>query len=159
MAVEREPMTPAGYKRLVEEIERIKSIERPENIKALEEARAHGDLSENADYDAAKNNQGMIGARLKIAEDKLARAEIIDPATLSGTTIMFGAKVNLVDIETNDEVTYQILGTYEADIKKRIISLDSPIGRAMIGKQEGDEVVVQTPSGPKTFAVQQVQYK
>ena len=159
MAIEREPMTPAGYKRLVEEIERIKSVERPENIKALEEARAHGDLSENADYDAAKNNQGLIGARLKLAEDKLARAEVIDPKTLSGPTVMFGATVHLVDVETNDEVTYQILGAYEADIKKRIISLESPIGKALIGKQEGDEVVVQTPNGPKTFGIQSVQYK
>jgi transcription elongation factor GreA len=156
---EREAMTPTGYRRLLEEIERIKTVERPENIRAIEEARSHGDLSENADYDAAKNAQGLIGARLKLLEDRLARAEVIDPKTLTGPTIMFGATVNLVDMESDDELIYQILGTYEADIKKRIISLESPIGRALIGKQTGDEVLVQTPSGPKTFAIQDVVYK
>lgn len=156
---ERETMTPLGYKRLLDEIEHIKSVERPENIRALEEARAHGDLSENADYDAAKNAQGLISARLKLAEDRLARAEIIDPKTLKGPGIMFGATVVLVDLETDDEIRYQILGAYEADIKKRIISLESPIGKALIGKQEGDEVIVQTPGGRKTFAIQSVEYK
>jgi transcription elongation factor GreA len=152
-------MTPAGYQRLLSEIERIKSVERPENIRAIEEARAHGDLSENADYDAAKNNQGLISARLKMAEDRLARAEVIDPKTLSGPSVMFGATVTLADLETNEEITYQILGAYEADIKKKIISLESPIGRALIGKQEGDEVTVQTPSGSRTFGIQQIIYK
>jgi transcription elongation factor GreA len=157
--MERFPVTPQGHARLVKEIEQIKSVERPRNIKALEEARAHGDLSENADYDAAKNEQGLIEARLNLAEDRLARAEIIDPKSLTGTVVMFGATVTLVDLDSGDEVVYQVLGPYEADAKKRIISLESPIGKALIAKQEGDEVVVQTPNGPREFGIHKVVYK
>lgn len=157
--MERFPITPQGHARLLKEIENIKGIERPRNIKALEEARAHGDLSENADYDAAKNEQGLIEARLNLAEDRLARAEVIDPKTLTGPTVMFGAIVTLVDLDSGDEVVYQVLGPYEADIKKRIISLESPIGKALIGKQEGEEVIVQTPNGPREFGIHKVLYK
>lgn len=158
-SMERFPITPAGYEKLIKEIENIKHVDRPRNIKAIEEARGHGDLSENADYDAAKNEQGLIEARLKLAEDRLARAEVIDPKALSGTQIMFGAIVSLVDSDTGDELTYQVLGPYEADVKKRIISLESPIGKALIGKNEGDEVVVQTPNGPREFGILKVVYK
>lgn len=157
--MERFPVTPAGYAKLQKEIEHIKSVERPRNIKALEEARAHGDLSENADYDAAKNEQGLIEARLNQAEDRLARAEVIDPKSFTGPQIMFGATVHLEDLESGDEVTYQILGPYEADIKQKIISLESPIGKALIGKAEGDEVVVHTPNGPRQFGVHKVEYR
>ena len=159
MSVKREPMTPEGYERLLKEIENIKTVERPRNIKALEEARAHGDLSENADYDAAKNEQGLIAAKLAQAEDRLARAEVIDPKTLSGSTIMFGATVTLIDIETEETIKYKILGAYEADMKNRTISLDSPIGKALIGKSEGDEVGVSTPNGLREFSIQKVEYK
>ncbi len=157
--MDRFPITPEGYTRLQKEIEQIKSVERPRNIKALEEARSHGDLSENADYDAAKNEQGLIEARLNQAEDRLARAEIIDPKKLSGPTVMFGATVTLVDLETNDEIIYQILSPFEADPKKRIISLESPIGKALIGKSEGEEVVVQTPNGAREFGIHKVEYR
>lgn len=157
--MEREPMTPQGYQRLLKEIEHIKSVEKPDNIRAIEEARGHGDLSENADYDAAKQAQGLINARLKLLEDKLARAEVIDPKTLSGNSVTFGATVLLVDLDTNDEVTYRILGAYEADAKAGIISLDSPIGKSLIGKQEGDEVIVRTPNGARTFGIQKVEYR
>ncbi len=159
MAVTREAMTPDGYQRLIKEIEHIKSVERPANIKAIEEARGHGDLSENADYDAAKQAQGLIQARLQLLEDKFARAEVIDPSTLTGPSIMFGAKVYLEDLDSNENIIYTILGSYEADPKKGIISLDSPIGKTLIGKEEGDEVVVRTPNGPRTFGVQKVEYK
>ncbi len=159
MALEREPMTPEGHQRLLKEIEHIKSVERPNNIKAIEEARGHGDLSENADYDAAKNEQGLIAARLAVCEDLLARAEVIDPKTLSGPRIMFGASVTLIDLENDDEVKYRLVGSYEADMKNRSISIESPIGKALIGKQEGDEVVVQTPNGAREFGIQKVEYK
>lgn len=155
----REPITPLGYERLVKEVEHIKHVERPANIKAIEEARGHGDLSENADYDAAKQEQGLIQARLLAAEDRLARAEIIDPKTLSGPTIMFGATVTLVDTETDHEIKYQLVSSYEADAKKNLISIESPIGKALIGKEEGDEVSVSTPNGSRTFGILKVEYK
>lgn len=159
MAMKREPMTAEGYARLVKEIEHIKQVERPNNIRAIEEARSHGDLSENADYDAAKNEQGFIAARLGSAEDLLGRAEIIDLKTLTGPTVMFGATVTMADSETGDELKYKLLGSYEADAKKNIISIESPIGKALIGKQEGDDVVVQTPGGAREFVIQNVEYK
>ena len=159
MALVREPMTPEGYEKLQREIEQIKSVERPRNIKAIEEARAHGDLSENADYDAAKNEQGLIQARLKLAEDKLSRAEVIDPKTLSGRTVMFGATVTLIDVETEDKVTYKLVGSHEADLKHKSISIESPIGKSLIGKSEGDEVAVKTPGGSREFSIQSVVYK
>lgn len=152
-------MTPVGFERLQKEIDHIKHIDRPANIKAIEEARSHGDLSENADYDAAKNEQGLIQGRLKSLEDMLARAEVIDPKSLSGKNIMFGATVTLSDTDTGDEVTYKILGGYEADPKKNIISIDSPIGKALIGKAEGDEVSVQAPGGARQFIIEQVLYQ
>jgi transcription elongation factor GreA len=157
--MKREPMTPIGHARLLKEVEQIKHIERPANIKAIEEARSHGDLSENADYDAAKNEQGLIAGRLSSLEDLLSRAEVIDPKTLSGSNIMFGATVTLSDSATGEEITYKILGGYEAEPKKNIISVDSPIGKALIGKIEGDEVSVQAPGGTRQFIIEQVQYK
>jgi transcription elongation factor GreA len=152
-------MTPQGHETLIKEIETIKHVERPANIKAIEEARAHGDLSENADYDAAKNEQGLIQARLLQLEDILARAEVIDPSTLEGPTIMFGARVKLIDTETDEEISYQLVSSYEADVKRNMISIESPIGKALIGKEEGDEVLVTTPSGKRNFAVTSVRYK
>jgi transcription elongation factor GreA len=156
--MKREPITPKGHDRLVKEIEQIKHVDRPANIKAIEEARGHGDLSENADYDAAKQEQGLLQARLLAAEDRLARSEIVDPKTLSGTTIMFGATVNMVDTETDEEFKYQLVSSYEADAKIGLISIESPIGKALIGKEEGDEVIVQTPSGSRSFAVTKIQF-
>ncbi len=152
-------MTPKGYERLLKEIEVIKTVERPKNVLAIEEARGHGDLSENGDYDAAKNEQGLIAARLALAEDKLARAEVIDPKTLSGPTVMFGASVTLEDLDTGEEVRYMLVGSFEADPKKNLISIESPIGKALIGKSEGDEVTVKTPNGSRNFGIQAVEYK
>jgi len=152
-------MTPKGYERLIKEIEQFKHVDRPANIKAIEEARGHGDLSENADYDSAKQEQGLIQARLLMAEDRLARAEIIDPKTLSGTAVMFGAHVTIVDTESEDEFHYQLTSSYEADVKLNLISIESPIGKALIGKEEGDEALVQAPNGSRTFAITKVEYK
>jgi len=156
--MDREPITPAGYQRLLREIEQIKSVDRPRNIKAIEEARAHGDLSENADYDAAKNEQGLLNARLMAAEDRLARSEVIDPKTLSGPKVMFGATVTLADLETDEQVTYKLVSSYEADLKHKTISIESPIGKSLIGREEGDEVIVQTPQGRREFGIQRVEY-
>ncbi|MBN8555304.1 MAG: transcription elongation factor GreA [Deltaproteobacteria bacterium] len=152
-------MTPAGYEKLQKELEQIKTVERPRNIKSIEEARAHGDLSENADYDAAKNEQGLIAARLAQVEDRLARAEVIDPKSLSGTTVMFGATVTLIDVESEEKVVYKLVGSFEADLKEKTISIESPIGKSLIGKSEGDEVVVKTPGGFREFSIQKVEYK
>jgi len=154
----KEPITPKGYERLVAEIRHIKTVERPANIKAIEEARLQGDLSENADYQYAKNHQGLIAARLNNCESILARAEVIDPSKFSGPEIVFGAQVRLADIDSGEEVTYRILGSYEADVKKGIISVESPIGKALIGRSEGDEVKVKTPKGDKEFEILSVSY-
>jgi len=157
--MQREPITPQGHEKLVKEIEHLKHVERPNNIKAIEEARGHGDLSENADYDAAKQEQGMIQARLTSLEDRLARCEVIDPKTLSGKVVMFGATVTLVDTESDEHMVYKLLNSYEADAKLKIISLESPIGKALIGKEEGDEVVVNTPNGARDLAIVKVEFK
>jgi transcription elongation factor GreA len=154
----REPITPEGHARLTKEIEHIKFVERPANIKAIEEARSHGDLSENAEYSAAREEQGLIAARLAKYEDLLARAEVIDPKAYKGQDIVFGATVDLVDIETDDEHRYQIVGTYEADPSKGRISVDSPIAKSLIGKSEGEEVRVRTPRGERNLAITKVRY-
>lgn len=155
---ERAPITPAGYEKLKAEIEHIKTVERPANIKAIEEARAHGDLSENAEYHAAKDEQGHINGRLAKYEDLMARAEVIDSKKYEGDDIVFGAKVSLVDVETEEEVTYQLVGTYEADLSKGTISIESPIAQALIGRREGDEVKVKTPKGLREFEIVGVSY-
>lgn len=155
----REPITPEGHSRLVKEIEHIKHVERPNNIKAIEEARAHGDLSENAEYSAAREEQGLIAARLAKFEDLLARAEVIDPKAYKGSDIVFGATVDLVDVETEEQYHYQIVGTYEADPSKGKISIESPIGKSLIGKSAGDEVKVKTPKGERELAITKVQYQ
>lgn len=159
MEDKREPITPAGHKRLKEEIEHLKNVERPRNIKAIEEARAHGDLSENAEYHAAKEEQGMIAAKLAKFEDLLARAEVIDPTHYEGDDIVFGASVKLVDVETDEEMSYKIVGTYEADPKLNTISVESPIAKALIGKSVGDEVRVKTPKGIRELGIMSVEYK
>lgn len=154
----KEPMTPTGYERLVKEIEQIKSVERPENIKAIEEARGHGDLSENAEYHAAKEEQSILAARLAKCEDLLTRADVIDPSQFKGPDIVFGAKVTLEDVETSEQVVYRLVGSYEADYKEGSISIESPVGKALIGKKEGDEVRVKTPKGFREFAILSVEY-
>lgn len=159
MTDRREPITPQGYEKLKAEIEKIKNVDRPNNIKAIEEARSHGDLSENAEYHAAKEEQGMIAAKLAKFEDLFARAEVIDPGQQKGEEIVFGASVQLVDAETDEELKYRIVGTYEADVKTGSISIDSPIAKALIGKTVGDEVNVKTPKGIRQLAVLSVRFE
>ncbi len=152
-------MTSEGYKAMEEEIKFLKSVERPRIIKAIAEARAHGDLSENAEYHAAKEQQGLNESRVAELEDKISRAEVIDVSKLSGSTVKFGATVTLVDEDTDEEVTYQIVGEIEADVKKGRVSITSPIARALIGKSVGDSVEVNTPGGGKSYEVLEVEYK
>ena len=157
--MEKLPMTVDGYARLQEELKNLKSVERPAVIKALEEARAHGDLSENAEYHAAKERQSFIEGRVLELEDKISRADVIDVSKLSGETIRFGATVKLADEDTDEEVSYQIVGADKGDIAKGRISLTSPLARALIGKNPGDTVEVTTPGGAKGYEVLKVQYK
>lgn len=151
-------MTPEGHARLVKELDYLKHTVRPNNIKAIDEARSHGDLKENAEYHAAKDEQGLIAGRIAKAEDLLARAEVIDPKAYKGSDIVFGATVDLVDEETDEKFTYQIVGTFEADVTKGKISIESPIGKSLIGKSEGDEAKVRTPKGERNLAIVKVQY-
>ena len=157
--MERIPMTFEGHEALVEEVKFLKSIERPRIIKAIAEARAHGDLSENAEYHAAKEQQGLNESRVLELEDKLSRAEVIDVSKLSGSNVMFGAIITLVDEDTEDEVKYQIVGEMEGDVKKGKISVTSPLARAMIGKTVGDSVEVNTPGGGKSYEILKVSFK
>lgn len=151
-------MTEAGHAAMMEEIKHLKSVERPRIIRAIEEARSHGDLSENAEYHAAKEQQGWTEARVAELEDKISRAEVIDISKLSGDTVKFGAKVTLVDEDTEDEAAYQIVGEFEADVKKGLISVSSPIARAIIGKRKGDSVEVATPGGGKSYEIVKVRF-
>ena len=152
-------MTAGGYSRLEEELRRLKNEERPAVIKAIEEARAHGDLSENAEYHAAKERQSFIEGRLEEIESKVSRAVVIDPSTLSGTTVMFGATVTIVDEDTDEESTYQIVGTEEANIKEGRLSVAAPLARALIAKSIGESVDVQAPSGSRSYEILSLEYK
>ena len=152
------PMTPEGHARLTAELKRLKSVERPAVIKAIAAAREHGDLSENAEYHAARERQGFIEGRVLELEDKLSRAEVIDINGLSGTKVMFGARVKLVDEETEEETTYQIVGPDEADIQSGLLSIQSPLAQAILGKEAGDSVEVSTPRGLRYFEIIEVGY-
>ena len=153
------PLTQRGAEKLREELNDLKNVQRPRVIQAIAEARAHGDLKENAEYHAAREQQSFIEGRIKEIESKLANAQIIDVAGLdAGGKIVFGATVGLIDADTGDEFTYQIVGEDEADISQGLLSVNSPIARALIGKYEGDEVTVQTPGGTKTFEIISVKY-
>ena len=151
-------MTRAGFTRLEEELKRLKGVERPAVIQLLEEARAHGDLSENAEYHAAKERQAFIESRVAELNSKVSRAQIIDTSTISGKTVKFGATVTVVDEDDDSEMKFQIVGEDEADIKKKRLSVGSPLARALIGKKVGDEVEVATPSGGKFFELLKVRY-
>ncbi|MDO9383155.1 MAG: transcription elongation factor GreA [Hyphomicrobiaceae bacterium] len=157
--MERVPVTIEGYKKLEEELHRLKAEERPRIIQAISEARAHGDLSENAEYHAAKEAQGMNEARVAELEDKVSRADIIDTSKLSGTTVKFGATVTLVDEDTEEKVKYKIVGDTEASVKDGKISISSPIARALIGKSKGDSAEVVTPKGARSYEVLKVEWK
>lgn len=159
MAMERVPMTTEGFRKLEEELHRLKSEERPRIIQAIAEARAHGDLSENAEYHAAKEAQGLNEAKVAELEDKLSRADVIDVSTLSGDTVKFGATVKLVDEDTDEEVTYKIVGDLEANLRDGKISISSPIARALIGKSKGDSAEVTTPKGARSFEILKIDWK
>ena len=159
MSVEKVPMTVEGHAELEKELQRRKSVERPRIIQAIAEARAHGDLSENAEYHAAKESQGLNEARVSDLEDKLSRADVIDVSKLSGKRVVFGATVELIDDDTEEEVTYKIVGEYEADVKAGKISITSPIARALIGKIVGDVAEVRTPGGIKTYEILTISFK
>jgi len=156
---DKQPMTVEGKARLEAELKNLMKVERPENIKAIEEARGHGDLSENADYDAAKERQAFIEARIGEIQSKLANAEVVDPSSIQSEKIVFGATVKLMDMDNDKEVTYQIVGEDEADVKNGKVSVFSPIARSMIGKGEGDVIEFHSPKGEKEFEVLGVSYK
>jgi transcription elongation factor GreA len=155
--IEKMPMLEEGHRKLVDEVRHLKTIERPAIIQAIEEARAHGDLSENAEYHAAKERQGQVEATISDIDDRLSRAQIIDPTTLSGDRIVFGATVHLVD-EDEKPIKYQIVGQTEADAKIGRISYNSPLGRALIGRSVGDDVEVSTPSGERYYSVARIEF-
>ena len=159
MLMEKVPMTGEGYKALDEELKRLKSVERPAVIAAISEARSHGDLSENAEYHAAKERQGWIEGRIAEIEDKISRAQVIDVSKLSGAQVKFGATVTVVDEDTEDESRYQIVGEHEADVKQGRISVTSPIARSLIGKETGDVVEVNTPGGVKAYEILKVEWR
>ncbi len=155
--VDKMPMLQEGYDRLQKEVRHLKVVERPSIIDAIEEARAHGDLSENAEYHAAKERQGQVEAQIAEMEDRLSRALVIDPTSLSGDKVIFGATVHLLD-ENDKPIKYQIVGQTEADAKVGRISYSSPLGRALIGRTIGDEVEVSAPSGDKYYSIEKVEF-
>ncbi|GLR79686.1 transcription elongation factor GreA [Azospirillum oryzae] len=157
--MEKVPMTAAGFNRLQEELKHLKITERPAVIKAIAEAREHGDLSENAEYHAARERQSFIEGRVLELEDKISRAEVIDPAKLTGNTVKFGATVTLADQDTDEETTYQIVGQDESDIKNRLLSIQAPLARALINKAVGDSVEVSTPGGSKLYEIVSVEFR
>ena len=152
------PLTKKGFLQLEQELKTLKGVERPNVIAAIAEARSHGDLSENAEYSAAKEKQGFIEGRIQELEAVVSRAQVIDPTEMQGSVIRFGATVSVVDVDTEIENSYQIVGDYEADINENKISLSSPLAKALIGKEVGDEVVYMAPGGKKTFEVLEVLY-
>ncbi len=157
--VDKVPMTKLGFERLEEELKNLKGVERPAVIKAIAAAREHGDLSENAEYSAARERQSFIEGRIQELEDKISRADVIDASKLEGNTVKFGATVTLLDDDTEEKVVYQIVGEDEADIKRGFLSITSPLARALINKAVKDTVEVSTPKGSKTYEVVKVVYK
>lgn len=155
--MEKIPMTRAGYVALDEELKQLKSVERPAVIRAIAEAREHGDLSENAEYHAAREKQSFIEGRVKELEAIISLAEVIDPSKLSGS-VKFGATITLVDEDTEEERTYQIVGEPEADLEKGLLNIKSPLARALIGKDEGDSVEVKTPGGERSYEILSIRY-
>lgn len=156
--MERIPMTAEGHAALQTELKALKSVERPSIIAAIAEARAHGDLSENAEYHAAKEKQSFIEGRIAELDDKLARAEVIDLSRLTGTKVRFGATVTLIDVDTEEEKVYKIVGDDEASIEAGKVSISSPMARALIGKEQGDEAEVSAPGGAKAYEISKVEF-
>ncbi|MBK8257529.1 MAG: transcription elongation factor GreA [Polyangiaceae bacterium] len=156
---EKVPMTPEGQTRLREELRRLKEVEMPQVVKDISTARDHGDLSENAEYHAAKERQGLIHARIQHLESVLSRAEVIDPSKLAGDKVQFGARVKLANADSGEEIVYQIVGPDEADLKLGRISIASPLARSLIGREEGDEVKVNLPVGQRIYEILEIVYK
>ncbi len=159
MTNDKVPMTPQGFQKLKDELKRFKSVERPQNIRDIEEARAHGDLSENAEYSAAKERQSHIAGKIAELEDKIARAQVIDPSTLNHSKVVFGATVKLLDVDNNEEVIYQIVGADESDVKAGKISIQSPIAKSLIGKSKDDLVKIITPKGTRELEILEIWFE
>ena len=157
--VQRVPMTVDGYRKMKAQLRHLREVERPQNVRDIEVARSHGDLSENAEYHAAKERQAMLDAQMKQLESKIGLAEVIDPTSLSGERVVFGATVTLENLDNDEEVVYQIVGDDEAEPNEGRISLSSPVARALIGKEIGDEVLVQTPGGARGYEIMGVEFK
>ena len=153
------PMTPEGHAKLQKTLKDLIEVQRPAAVKAIEVARAHGDLSENSEYDDAKERQGLIEARIRDYEAKLGLAQVIDPSTLSGDKVMFGAHVTMEDVDNGEELTYQLVGGEESNLKLCRVSIESPIGRALMGREVDDEVVFNVPRGRRTVVITEVEYK
>ena len=153
------PITPQGYKKLKEELDKLLKVERPQNIKAIAEARAHGDLSENAEYHAAKERQSFIVGRIQELQSRLALSQVIDPASISQDKIAFGATVKLLDVDSDEEKKYMLVGPDESDIKQGRISIQSPIARSLIGKEEGDVVIVQAPAKTIEYEILEIRFE
>jgi transcription elongation factor GreA len=157
--MDKVPMTEAGFQRLQDDLKHLKGSERPAVIRAIAEARDHGDLSENAEYHAARERQSFIEGQIGEIEDRISRAEVINPAKLSGGNVKFGATVTLVDEDTDEEATYQLVGEFEADINAGLLSITAPLARALIGKQVGDNIEVTTPGGSKAYEILKVEFR
>jgi transcription elongation factor GreA len=155
---DRIPMTPRGQKKLREELKRLREVERPKNVKDIEIARAHGDISENAEYSAAKERQAFIEGRMREVEGTIALSEVIDPGKLSGSRVVFGATVRLIDTESGDETTYSIVGDNEGDIKEGRIAISAPLARAIIGREQGDAVILRTAKGSREYQIQEIKF-
>jgi transcription elongation factor GreA len=155
---DRFPMTPAGQKKLRDELKRLREVERPKNVLDIETARAHGDISENAEYSAAKERQAFIEGRMREVEGTIALSEVIDPGKLSGTRVVFGATVRLADTESGDETVYSIVGDHEGDIKEGRIAISAPLARALIGKEQGDTVSLRTAKGSREYQIQEIKF-
>lgn len=155
---DRIPMTPRGQKKLREELKRLREVERPKNVQDIEIARAHGDLSENAEYSAAKERQSFLEGRIRELEGTIALSEVIDPGKLSGSRVVFGATVRLADTESGDETVYSIVGDHEGDIKEGRIAISAPLARALIGKEQGDTVNLRTAKGSREYQIQDIKF-
>ena len=156
---DRVPMTPRGYRALRDELKHIKEFDRPKNVQDIEEARAHGDLRENAEFSAAKERQAFLEGRMREIEGLMAMSDVIDPSKLSGTRVVFGATVKLADLESGDETTYSIVGDYEADIRLNRLAISAPLTRALIGREEGDTVVLRNAKGSREYQVLSVHFE
>lgn len=157
--MQKEPMTPEGQQKLKTELENLLKVQRPENVKAIAEARAHGDLSENAEYHAAKERQSFIEGRIQELQNKIARAQVIDPSKISHDKVAFGATVTVLDVDTNEEKIYKIVGVDEADIKAGKLSVHSPMAKSLIGKSEGDEVTVRAPARTIEYEILEIRFE